>query len=58
MLKTPIFKDYLMLAEAYSSGSIEDRIEYFGKIEQEAIESPDPDFRFHSGVPESKGVIP
>ena len=52
------FRDYLTLAEAYSSGSIEDRIEYFGKIEQEAIESPDPDFRFHSGVPESKSVMP
>ena len=48
------FRDYLTLAEAYSSGPIEDRIEFFGEIEREAIESPDPDFRFHSGVPESK----
>jgi len=47
-----------MLAEAYSSGLIKDRIDYFGEIEREAIESPDPDFRFHSGVPESKGVRP
>ncbi len=52
------FRDYLMLAEAYSSCPIGDRIECFGEIEREAIESPDPDFRFHSGVPESKGVMP
>jgi tRNA-(ms[2]io[6]A)-hydroxylase len=52
------FRDYLTLAEAYSSGSIEDRIAFFGEIEREAIESPDPDFRFHSGVPAVKGDRP
>ena len=46
------FQDYLSLAESYCSDSINDRISFFGEIEKEAIESPDPTFRFHSGIPE------
>lgn len=45
------FKDYITLAEKYAGEPIDDRIEFFAKIEKEAIESPDPQFRFHSGVP-------
>jgi tRNA 2-(methylsulfanyl)-N6-isopentenyladenosine37 hydroxylase len=45
------YEDYLDLAREYSSVSIEDRIEFFRQIERELIESPDTDFRFHSGVP-------
>lgn len=45
------FKDYLSLAQAYSDVSIGDRITFFGEIEQDAIESSDERFRFHSGVP-------
>ena len=47
------FKDYLSLAEKYADGPIDERIAFFGKIEREAIESPDDLFRFHSGVPKS-----
>lgn len=45
------FKDYLGLARQYADGPIEDRIGYFAELEREAIETPDPLFRFHSGVP-------
>ena len=45
------FKDYLSLAEKYAGESIAERIDYFGEIERDAIESPDKLFRFHSGVP-------
>ena len=45
------FKDYITLAEKYAGEPIDDRIEFFAQIEKEAIESPDPQFRFHSGVP-------
>lgn len=45
------FKDYITLAEKYAGEPIDDRIEFFAQIEKEAIESPDPQFRFHSGIP-------
>jgi len=45
------FKDYLSLAQNYADEPIDDRIAFFGKLEREAIESPDDLFRFHSGVP-------
>ncbi|NNJ70470.1 MAG: tRNA-(ms[2]io[6]A)-hydroxylase [Kiritimatiellales bacterium] len=45
------FKDYLTLADAYAGEPIGDRITWFGKIERAAIESPDEQFRFHSGIP-------
>lgn len=45
------FMDYLALARKYASGSIDERIAFLLECERELIESPDPEFRFHSGVP-------
>lgn len=45
------FQDYLNLARSYAHGPIEDRIEAFQALEQTLIESPDREFRFHSGPP-------
>ncbi|WP_144393386.1 tRNA-(ms[2]io[6]A)-hydroxylase [Pleionea sediminis] len=45
------FLDYLALAREYSKEPIEERVEFFGELEAELIESPDTVFRFHSGVP-------
>ncbi len=46
------YKDYIELAEKYSPEPIDDRVAFFAAIERNAIESPDPLFRFHSGIPE------
>ena len=43
------FKDYLTLAEKVAGTRINDRIELVRQCEQELIESPDVEFRFHSG---------
>lgn len=48
------YQDYLDLAQKYSNAPIEGRVEYFLTLEREAILSPDPLFRFHSGVPVPK----
>ena len=45
------FMDYIDLAKQYADGAIEDRLQFFLQKEKELIESPDPLFRFHSGVP-------
>ncbi|MBE0505953.1 MAG: tRNA-(ms[2]io[6]A)-hydroxylase [Marinospirillum sp.] len=45
------FVDYLQLAELYSSELIGQRVEALLQVEQDLIESPDTEFRFHSGVP-------
>lgn len=45
------FEDYLQLARDCAESNIEDRIEEFLAIEAELITSPDPVFRFHSGLP-------
>ncbi len=45
------FKDYLTLASTYAGKPIDGRIAHFAEVERNAIESPDPLFRFHSGVP-------
>jgi tRNA-(ms[2]io[6]A)-hydroxylase len=45
------FRDYLDLAAKYADGPITERIAFFAEIEKDAIESPDPLFRFHSGPP-------
>ncbi len=45
------FQDYLRLARLYSRDPIESRIQYFLTIEREIIQSKDPLFRFHGGVP-------
>lgn len=45
------FQDYLTLAEGIHGAPIDDRVMLFAGIEQDTIESPDPNFRFHSGIP-------
>ncbi len=45
------FTDYLALAEEYSDQPIDERVEFFGKLEAELIQAPDTVFRFHSGIP-------
>src|SRR5690625_2685934 len=46
------FQDYLGLARQYSSAPIDARVTEFLGIVRELIESPDDEFRFHSGVPQ------
>lgn len=46
------YEDYLSLARLYADQPIEERIEFFVAREVDLIESPDPQFRFHSGVPQ------
>lgn len=43
------FKDYLKLAQKYAGEPIDERIAHFAQIEKSLIESPDTEFRFHSG---------
>ena len=43
------YQDYLKLAEQANGGPVEDRVAEFLAIEQKLIESPDSEFRFHSG---------
>jgi len=45
------FEDYLELAEEYAGENIEDRIQFFRELEQALIETPDDEFRLHSGPP-------
>ncbi len=45
------FQDYLDLGMQYAEEPIDDRIALFTEVEAELITSPDPEFRFHSGVP-------
>lgn len=47
------YQDYLELARLYASSEreVDERLAYFLPREQELIESPDKEFRFHSGVP-------
>jgi tRNA-(ms[2]io[6]A)-hydroxylase len=45
------YQDYLTLAGLYSASDISPRVELFREIERELIQSPDSEFRFHSGVP-------
>jgi tRNA 2-(methylsulfanyl)-N6-isopentenyladenosine37 hydroxylase len=45
------YEDYLHLARKAADGkSIDDRINVFLQLEKTLIESPDTEFRFHSGV--------
>jgi len=46
------YQDYLTLAEQIAGKDIAERIKFFGDIEEELINSPDNDFKFHSGVPQ------
>ncbi|MEZ5494595.1 MAG: tRNA-(ms[2]io[6]A)-hydroxylase [Pseudomonadales bacterium] len=45
------FMDYLSLAKKIALQDIDHRVEFFLQREKELIESPDAEFRFHSGVP-------
>ena len=45
------YQDYLALAEQYSDQPIQERIKEFAIKEMELIETPDTEFRFHSGIP-------
>lgn len=43
------YQDYLKLAEQANGDPVDDRVAEFLAIEQKLIESPDSEFRFHSG---------
>ena len=43
------YRDYLTLAEHAAGNSVEDRVATFLALEQQLIETPDTEFRFHSG---------
>lgn len=45
------YQDYLALAEQITGEDISERVALFAKIEADLIQSPDPDFKFHSGSP-------
>ena len=45
------YRDYLALAGRDGEAALQPRIAHFLALERELIESPDPAFRFHSGVP-------
>jgi len=45
------FEDYLRLAEMYAGEDISARVAFFCEQERTLIETPDTEFRFHSGVP-------
>lgn len=45
------FEDYLTLAQQISATDIKPRLQHFLTIEAELIQSPDADFKFHSGSP-------
>lgn len=48
------FRVYLNLAETIAEGaSIQDRIDHFLEIDKMLVTTPDPEFRFHSGIPVS-----
>ncbi|MGI0117602.1 tRNA-(ms[2]io[6]A)-hydroxylase [Zooshikella sp. RANM57] len=47
------FQDYLRLAMQYSEEPIDERISFFAEMEKALILSPDTEFRFHSGVPQT-----
>lgn len=45
------FEDYLQLACDAAGGCIDERVRHFAAIERDLVETPDAEFRFHSGVP-------
>jgi tRNA-(ms[2]io[6]A)-hydroxylase len=49
------FEDYLVLARQYSESDITPRIALFAEKEAQLINTPDPQFRFHSGIPLESG---
>ena len=46
------YQDYLALAQKYSKDDITERVKELRALEKELIESPDTEFRFHSGTPQ------
>ncbi|HEY8330719.1 MAG TPA: tRNA isopentenyl-2-thiomethyl-A-37 hydroxylase MiaE [Pseudomonas sp.] len=44
------YQDYLKMAQQYASEPIDERVAFFAEVEREAILTPDPEFRFHSGA--------
>jgi tRNA-(ms[2]io[6]A)-hydroxylase len=48
------YQDYLTLAQSISDDDISERVVFFGEVEAELINSPDEDFKFHSGIPLQK----
>lgn len=46
------FEDYLQLAQEIAGGDISERVRFFAEVGRVLIETPDQDFRFHSGVPD------
>lgn len=45
------FRDYLSLAAQFAGEDINVRLQTFMAAERDMIESPDTEFRFHSGIP-------
>lgn len=45
------YQDYLTLAQRISPEDITPRVHALGEVEAALINSPDSEFRFHSGVP-------
>jgi tRNA-(ms[2]io[6]A)-hydroxylase len=45
------FQDYLDLAKSTGHQAVMERINFFGEVESELVLRPDPQFRFHSGLP-------
>lgn len=45
------YQDYLTLARQVAGTDIDDRVAFFRELEADLIQSPDPQFRFHSGAP-------
>lgn len=45
------YQDYLSLARDYAGEPIDERVAFFRQLERQLIESPDGEFRFHSGAP-------
>lgn len=43
------YQDYLKLASGYCKNGLDERIAFFREKERELIQSPDEEFRFHSG---------
>lgn len=52
------YQDYLALAALYSDTDISADVARFREVERDLIERPDPQFRFHSGVPQGEQASP
>jgi tRNA-(ms[2]io[6]A)-hydroxylase len=46
------FENYLDLAQLYAAENIAARVQFFADLEAVLISTADPEFRFHSGVPQ------